>query len=70
MRDIYNKTASNSIKVKDPLVIVDDKEVGIEKMKRLDPSKISSVEVLKDKSATALYGDKGENGVVIITLKK
>ena len=64
------KTASNSIKVKDPLVIVDDKEVGIEKMKRLDPSKISSVEVLKDKSATELYGDKGENGVVIITLKK
>lgn len=36
----------------------------------LSPSDIESVEVLKDASATAIYGSRGANGVVIITTKK
>ena len=36
----------------------------------LDPSSIESVEVLKDASATAIYGSRGANGVIIITTKK
>lgn len=36
----------------------------------LNPSDIESLEVLKDASATAIYGSRGSNGVVIITTKK
>lgn len=36
----------------------------------LNPSDISSIEVLKDAASTAIYGAKGANGVVIITTKK
>lgn len=35
----------------------------------LDPSTIKSIEVLKDASATAIYGSRGANGVIIITTK-
>ena len=35
----------------------------------LDPSSIESIEVLKDASATAIYGSRGANGVVMITTK-
>lgn len=36
----------------------------------LDPNDIESIEVLKDASATAIYGSRGANGVVIITTKR
>jgi len=36
----------------------------------LNPSDIASMDVLKDASATAIYGSRGANGVVIITTKK
>ncbi|MDG1731238.1 MAG: TonB-dependent receptor [Algibacter sp.] len=36
----------------------------------LDPSNIESIDILKDASATAIYGSRGANGVVIITTKK
>jgi len=36
----------------------------------IDPADISSIEVLKDADATAIYGSKGANGVVLITTKK
>ena len=35
----------------------------------IDPNSIESIEVLKDASATAIYGDRGANGVIIITTK-
>ena len=36
----------------------------------LDPSNIESIDILKDASATAIYGSRGANGVIIITTKK
>ena len=36
----------------------------------LDPSDIESIDILKDASATAIYGSRGANGVIIITTKK
>ena len=36
----------------------------------LDPSNIASIDILKDASATAIYGSRGANGVVIITTKQ
>ena len=52
-----------------PLIIVDGKEVNAKLMKAIDPKAIESVSVLKDKTGIVLYGEKGKNGVVIITLK-
>lgn len=53
-----------------PLIVVDDKvQEATFDMKSMDPNTIHSVTVLKDKSATALYGDKGKNGVVVIVTK-
>lgn len=51
-----------------PLMIVDGKE--IKSIDNIDPNKIDNISVLKEKSATDLYGEKGKNGVVLITLKK
>jgi TonB-dependent SusC/RagA subfamily outer membrane receptor len=52
----------------EPLYILDGKEV--KSIENIDPETIESINVLKDKSATILYGDKGENGVVLITSKQ
>lgn len=52
---------------RDPLVLVD----GIERpMNNVDPLEIESFSILKDASATAVYGVRGANGVVLITTKK
>jgi TonB-dependent SusC/RagA subfamily outer membrane receptor len=48
----------------DPLVIVDGKEVL--SINNLKPENIKSISVLKDASATSVYGEKGKNGVVIV----
>ena len=53
-----------------PLFIIDGKEVPKGKISELLPDNIASIDVLKGKSATDLYGDKGKAGVVIITTKK
>ncbi|MAB47840.1 MAG: hypothetical protein CMC05_04330 [Flavobacteriaceae bacterium] len=53
-----------------PLFIIDGKEVTKEKIRDLNPKQIESVTVLKDKSATEKYGDKGKNGVIVIKTKK
>lgn len=51
----------------DPLVLVD----GIERpMSAVDISSVQSISVLKDASATAVYGVKGANGVILITTKR
>lgn len=54
---------------KDPLFILNGKEISRKEMDELDSGSIEKVEVLKGDSATAKYGDKGKNGVVIITTK-
>lgn len=53
---------------KTPLYIIDGKVA--ESIEGIDPNSIEAIEVLKDKSATALYGDRGKNGVIRVTLKK
>jgi len=53
-----------------PLFIVDGKEAAKDIINKINPKEIESISVLKEASATALYGDKGKNGVVLITTKK
>ncbi len=43
---------------------------GVSPLNYLNPADIESIEVLKDASATAIYGSRGSNGVVLITTKK
>jgi bla regulator protein BlaR1 len=50
-----------------PLFIIDGKESSFE---NVSPNNIQNITILKDKSATAAYGNKAENGVIIITTKK
>src|SRR5690606_35204533 len=67
----------------DPLYIVDGVFINNESLSTIDlggkatspiadinPSDIESIEVLKDASATAIYGSRGANGVIIITTKR
>tara|TARA_R110001583_G_scaffold65272_3_gene188703 strand:+ start:568 stop:2280 length:1713 start_codon:yes stop_codon:yes gene_type:complete len=54
----------------DPLFLVDGEEITKQEMNDISPETIDKVEVLKGESATKKYGDKGKNGVVIITTKK
>jgi TonB-linked SusC/RagA family outer membrane protein len=53
-----------------PLFVIDMFEADLKTVIDLDESRIESITLLKDASATALYGSKGSNGVVVITTKK
>ena len=52
-----------------PLYVLNNNPITDLQLKLMDPNTIKSINVLKDKSATALYGDKGKNGVIVITTK-
>ncbi|TWJ02348.1 TonB-linked SusC/RagA family outer membrane protein [Mucilaginibacter frigoritolerans] len=45
-------------------------ETSVSPLSSLNPSDIESIDILKDASATAIYGSRGANGVVIITTKR
>ena len=62
------KDTSIMVKGETPLYIVDGKE--IKNVNDISPNDIEKIDVLKGASATALYGKKGEKGVVVITTKK
>ncbi len=70
--------ASISIRVRGGLSITQDNEPlyvidgfpNEDGLAGLDPSDIASIEVLKDASATAIYGARGGNGVILITTKQ
>ena len=66
----------NSLNGNEPLYVVDGIAMsgntggGSSVMSSLNPSDITSIEVLKDASATAIYGSRASNGVVLITTKR
>ena len=65
VRGISSINGSNS-----PLVVVDGVPMGdAGNLTSVNPNIIESVEVLKDASATAIYGSRGANGVIMITTK-
>ncbi|HVU56066.1 MAG TPA: SusC/RagA family TonB-linked outer membrane protein [Puia sp.] len=45
-------------------------DVGANAFSSIDPTMIASIEVLKDAAATAIYGSRGANGVILVTLKR
>ncbi len=52
-----------------PLYIIDGKPATEADLTALDSSAIKSIDVLKDANATAIYGSRGANGVIVVTLK-
>lgn len=59
----------NTLGKNTPLYIIDGKESSEKVFQSINPDNIESVFVLKDNSATEKYGEKGENGVIIVALK-
>ena len=53
-----------------PLSIGDDEKSTLNAMSFLNPNDIETIDILKDASATAIYGSRGANGVVLITTRK
>ena len=65
VRGVRSLTASNS-----PLYVVDGIPLMTGGIEYINPNDIESIDVLKDASATAIYGSRGANGVVIVTTKQ
>lgn len=55
--------------VNQPTIILDGTEISMTELYDLDMNEVESINVLKDASATALYGSKASNGVIVITRK-
>lgn len=62
-------SADNQRAANQPLFILDGFEITLERFKDLDESQVEKITILKDANATALYGSKGSNGVILITRK-
>lgn len=54
----------------DPLYVIDGVPVSDGSLSYINPNDVESISVLKDASATAIYGARGANGVVMVTTKK
>jgi TonB-linked SusC/RagA family outer membrane protein len=55
---------------KDPLILIDNNESSADDLSRMQPDDIASFSIMKDASATALYGSRGANGVILVTTKE
>lgn len=53
----------------DPLIIVDGKILDNKELNNIDPNTISSIEILKGAVSSAIYGEHGINGVIVIITK-
>jgi TonB-linked SusC/RagA family outer membrane protein len=53
----------------DPLILIDNVEVSTTELSRLQTDDIASFSIMKDAAATALYGARGANGVILVTTK-
>ncbi|SER60922.1 SusC/RagA family TonB-linked outer membrane protein [Pedobacter rhizosphaerae] len=65
IRGVRSLTASNS-----PLYVVDGIPLQAGGIDAINPNDIETIDILKDASATAIYGSRGANGVVLVTTKK
>src|SRR5690606_30456249 len=54
----------------EPLFIIDGVPMGITSFRAINPNDIENISVLKDAGATAIYGNRGANGVIEVTTKR
>ena len=64
---VQNLQNSTRAELNTPLFLLDGFEITLEQMMDLNNDEIESITLLKDASATAMYGSRGANGVVLIT---
>src|SRR5690606_96888 len=53
-----------------PLILIDNIELTTTDLARLQPDDIESFSIMKDATATALYGARGANGVILVATKR
>ncbi|MBO9619878.1 MAG: TonB-dependent receptor [Niabella sp.] len=68
--NIVIRGANSVTQANSPLYVVDGFPIESPDNNTINPADIESIEVLKDASATAIYGARGANGVIMITTKK
>ena len=61
---------SNSLNASNEPLVVIDGFIGAGNLNNINTNDIESIEVLKDASATAIYGSRGSNGVILVTTKR
>lgn len=66
--DELNENTRQSVNA--PLIIIDGFEISLTKLMDYNDDVIKSITILKDASATAIYGSRGANGVIVITTLK
>ena len=64
----FNTSASNAVNT--PLIIMDGFEISLEKLMDYNDEEIESINILKDAAATAIYGSRGSNGVIVVITKQ
>lgn len=67
--DFWIRGMSTTSPATSPLIILDGVQITADDLNALDPEVIAEFSVLKDATATALYGSRGANGVIIVTTK-
>ncbi|WEK17634.1 MAG: TonB-dependent receptor [Candidatus Pedobacter colombiensis] len=68
--DFFIRGATTFGYKKDPLILIDGMEYTTTDLARLQPDDIQEFSILKDATATALYGARGANGVILVTTKQ
>ena len=53
----------------EPLYVIDGVPMSTDRFRALNPNEIANISVLKDAGATAIYGNRGANGVIVVTTK-
>ena len=52
-----------------PLYVVDGKLIQEQEFKSINPNDIDKIEIIKENTATAIYGSRATNGVILVTMK-
>ena len=64
----FNNSMENTVNT--PLIILDGFEISLTKLMDYNDDEIGSITLLKDAAATAIYGSRGANGVIVVTTKQ
>ncbi len=64
----YNENVRNDANT--PLIIMDGFEISLSRLMDYNDEEIQSINILKDAAATAIYGSRGSNGVIVIVTKQ
>lgn len=70
IRSTTSLSTSNEVELNAPLIVIDGVEQSLQALYDMDINDIERVDILKDASATALYGENAANGVIVIERKR